>query len=297
MGVFTLMNDNSSNNDAPSELGSFTVMHESLLRADNHTITEVRPIGTKGASLGFRVVLSGMQSEEENFRQTKKDKIRSRIPSHDPFAETMTAPAFARDSAKQSIRVTALRGRGFSVNARNLLIGTANDIQDVYCCIRLLKSSQKEQQSNSPCWRTSTINDDTMPQWNESEGFVTTDTARDFVRVDAYNACRGREDQYLGSAEYPLSKLLRKRLMEMELKMETKPTGAFITLKSVVVSAVPESAPSLTDVVLRSSKRVSFDDSIDSNKSFRRKMSSIPRISKNALKRTLSVPARMNKKE
>merc|ERR1712194_925955 len=61
-----------------------------------------------------------------------------------------------------------------------------------------------------------------------------------------YNENRAREDEFLGSAEYPLNTLLRKRLMEVELKIETKPTGSFITLKCVAVSALAESDSSST---------------------------------------------------
>ena len=114
--VFTLMNDNSSNGNAPTELGSFTVTHGSLLRANNHTITEVRPIGEDGASLGFRVRLSGVQSKEERSRQIEADEVPPQDPSRDPFAQTTAEPSFA--SKKQTIRVTAMQGRGFNVKTR-----------------------------------------------------------------------------------------------------------------------------------------------------------------------------------
>lgn len=234
--VFTLMNDNSSHNNAPSKLGSFTVTYESLLRARHHTIDAVRPIGEDGQRLGFRVVLSGIQSEEEMSQQTEEDRIQPQgqcqsglnrsMPSHDPFAP------------EQHIRVTALKGRGFTMNVRNLIFGTATDIKDIYCNIRLLKYSERGQEkSDSACWRTSTIIDDTMPQWNESETFITTDPMGDAIQVDAYNENLSIQDEYLGSAEYPLDKLLRKRSMELELKMEKKSTGSFVTLKCVAVSS------------------------------------------------------------
>jgi len=246
--VFTLMNDNSSRGHAPTKLGSFTVTHDSLLRAHNHTITEVRPIGEDGASLGFRVRLSGMQSKEEKSCQNQSDELPPPVSAEDPFVQTTTEPSFA--SKKQTLRVTAMNGRGFNVETRNLLIGTANDIQDVYCCVRLLKPSQQQQplDSKSRCWRTSTIKDDTMPQWNETETFVTTDTARDVIRVDAYNENQSKENEYLGGTEYPVNKLLRKRLMEMELRIDEKPTGSFVTLKGVAVPGAPESQPSLQTI-------------------------------------------------
>ena len=59
----------------------------------------------------------------------------------------------------------------------------------------------------------------------------------DAIQVDAYNENLAIQDEYLGSAEYPLDKLLRKRSMELELKMEKKSTGSFVTLKCVAVSS------------------------------------------------------------
>eukprot|EP00579_Thalassiosira_antarctica_P025344 CAMPEP_0202002982 /NCGR_PEP_ID=MMETSP0905-20130828/8696_1 /ASSEMBLY_ACC=CAM_ASM_000554 /TAXON_ID=420261 /ORGANISM="Thalassiosira antarctica, Strain CCMP982" /LENGTH=194 /DNA_ID=CAMNT_0048560041 /DNA_START=153 /DNA_END=737 /DNA_ORIENTATION=- len=76
-----------------------------------------------------------------------------------------------------------------------------------------------------------------MPHWNEAETFTTTDLTRDSIRVDAYNEHRKSKDEYLGSAEYPLEKLLRKRLMEMELRNGKELTGSYVTLKCVQLLA------------------------------------------------------------
>jgi len=288
--VFTLMNDNTSNNNAPSKLGSFTVTYESLLRARNHTITEVRSIGEDGQRLGFRVVLSGIQSGEEMSHQSEEDRIQPQgqcqsglegsMPSHDPFAQSMI---------EQHIRVTALKGRGFTMNVRNLIIGTATDIKDIYCCIRLLRCSEQQQdQSDSTCWRTSTINDDTMPQWNESETFITTDPMGDAIKVDAYNENLAIHDEYLGSAEYPLDKLLRKRSAELELKMEGKSTGSFVTLKCVAVSAESESDLSSIQEGLGSPDEHGVPPGRSSRNNIlrrRKKTLSLPKNTKKALRR------------
>ncbi len=51
--------------------------------------------------------------------------------------------------------------------------------------------------------------------------------------MDAYDEHRTSKDKYLGSAEYPLEKLLRKRLIELELRNGTELTGSFVTIKCV----------------------------------------------------------------
>ncbi len=169
--VFTLMNCDSPNVSSHKELGSFTVTHESLIRAHNHTITERRPIGEDGASLEVRVVLSGMQSEEEKL-QSEGD------PSSHVVQESVMSPV---NNEKRSIRVTAVKGRGFLLGKKNLVLGKKNVIPDVYCIIRLNSSQKRPQSHPSFSWRTSTIRDDTMPKWEEEKTFVTEDFSLDLI--------------------------------------------------------------------------------------------------------------------
>ena len=89
-----------------------------------------------------------------------------------------------------------------------------------------------------------------MPHWNEEETFTTTDLTRDSIRVDAYNEHRKSKDEYLGSAEYPLEKLLRKRLMEMELRNGTELTGSYVTLKCVQLATNSDEIGSEDDTSL-----------------------------------------------
>jgi len=141
------------------------------------------------------------------------------------------------------------------------------------------------------------MQDDTMPQWNESENFVTMDASTDLIRVDAYNENRTKEDEYIGSAEYPVNKLLRKRFMEMELKTENKSTGSFITLKCAAVSAVPESDPSVNprqSLETIGENTVSLpSQSIPRYKYVRRKINNLPKISNaRSLRKSLPMPSR-----
>jgi hypothetical protein len=58
--VFTLIDTDGVNGTAGhGELGTMTVTHDELIRAYKHTITQTRPIGNKGATLEFRISLSG----------------------------------------------------------------------------------------------------------------------------------------------------------------------------------------------------------------------------------------------
>jgi len=235
--VFTLMNDNNSTtnpqvdrwisgkSNTHSQLGSFTVTHESLMRARNHTITERRPFGN-GASLEYRVILSGVQSDDNNDGETQ-DSMDGSNRSYDPLTQTSQEKVFET----QSVRVTALKGRGFHIRKRTL---QRNIFPDVYLCISL--NSTDDPQKLLESWRTSTIQDDTMPHWNECQGFVITDTSTDFIKVDAYHERNKRNDEYLGSAEYPMETLLRKRQVEMELLSGNESTGSYVTLKCVKVA-------------------------------------------------------------
>mmetsp|Transcript_17297 Transcript_17297/g.31329 ORF Transcript_17297/g.31329 Transcript_17297/m.31329 type:complete len:754 (-) Transcript_17297:132-2393(-) len=218
--VFTLIDGEGANGTTGhGELGKMTVTHESLLRAYKHTMTETRLIGNGGAKLEFRVILSGMQSETEKMQLASVGSNRVDSPQDDKksfyggIAESNT-----------NIRVTALRGRGFKIQKRR--IGKKDDVPDVYCNIRLIS-----QQLERPfTWKTPTIKDDTMPQWNESKEFSNINPSSDFVCVDVYEENSKGKDEWLGIAEFSLEKLLRKRLLEMELRNGSTLTKSYVTL-------------------------------------------------------------------
>lgn len=231
--VFTLVDtDGANGTPGHGELGKMTVTHEELMRAYKHTITETRPIGDNGAKLEFRIALSGMQSEEE--------KLQSSASRKDSPQDTVNQPSSLYKSLYSglengvSIRVTAVRGRGFRIRERR--IGKKNDVPDVYCTIRLNPEGAQQELTKS-CLKTSTIKDDTMPIWNESKDFDNIDPPRDLIRVDVYDENRGWKDDYLGSAEVSCEKLLRKRTMEIELCNGTTRTKSYVTLMGVHLSS------------------------------------------------------------
>jgi len=177
------------------------------------------------------VKFSGILSEEE-FKQG--------VASDEKYGATIfeenDAPALTGDvdvGSCVAIRVTAVRGRGFQVKKRRI---GKNDIPDVFCKI-LLKSPGKE---DSPKWKTSTIKDDTMPQWNESKDFNNVHPANSFIRLDAYEDGKVK-DNYLGRAEFSVQQLLRKRMMEVELKDENALTGMHVTVRCVELDVSEDS--------------------------------------------------------
>mmetsp|Transcript_18541 Transcript_18541/g.38040 ORF Transcript_18541/g.38040 Transcript_18541/m.38040 type:complete len:881 (+) Transcript_18541:225-2867(+) len=225
--VFTLIDaEGVDGSKGHGELGSITLTHEALVRAYKHTITETRPIGNQGAKIEFRVVLNGMQSEEEKTSWEEEQKKRKSL--HVAGVNNLD-PTLEDVDHKEHVRVTALRGRGFTVRKRGPL--KKDDVPDVFLRISVICGEGNEE-PHQMGWRTRTIKDDTMPQWSESRDF-TIDTVRSLIRIDAHDENRKGKDDYLGSAEVPMAHALRKRMMELELLQGTSGTGFFITLKVV----------------------------------------------------------------
>ena len=92
-------------------LGEIVINHDDLLRARKHTITETRPIGTGGAKLEFRIILSGLQSQEER-RVWLSRGIRGSSTG------VSDRPLFGSVGEMKRIRVTVMRGRGFPIRKR-----------------------------------------------------------------------------------------------------------------------------------------------------------------------------------
>jgi len=222
--VFRLIDADGSNGSAGrGELGKFSVTHESLRRAYKHSITETRLIGGGGASLEFRVILSGMQSESEKSQWAARKLSRLGLPQERiDLPRSMYGGKYERDT---NVRVTALRGRGFLKE---------DDVLDVYLIIKLNSQRQTYRlEDQPPTWRTATIKDDTMPQWNETKDYFYIEPARDFLRVDVWEENAHSKDECLGSANFSLEKLLRKRFLEMELGDESSLTKSYVTLMCV----------------------------------------------------------------
>ena len=176
-----------------------------------------------------------MQSEEEKLNRTNN----APTECDDHFAPALYTSLFANkliNAASQrrpeegggsTIRVTALRGRGFVIKKRKL---KKDDVPDTYCVIRMNNSKEE--------WKTATIKDDCMPNWNETRDFAGINPARSNINVDVYdkNGHRGKDD-FVGSARFSVETLLRKRLMELELRSGNVRTKSYVTITCVQVAA------------------------------------------------------------
>jgi len=242
--TFILIDANGANGTTGhGELGRTTVTHDQLLDAYEHTVTETRVIGDGGVKLEFRVILSGIQSETEKLRWAALENKQSTV---------FRSLYGGMHENNVNFRITALRGRGFLIRKRR--IGKKDDVPDVYCSIRLeymggdhhhdnrRRKDRKQQQQQKFPWKTSTIKDDTMPQWNESREFTDVDPNMHFLRVDAFDSNKGGKDDLLGSVEFSLEKLMRKRILEMELLDEGTLTSSYITLQCVQVASMEKEA-------------------------------------------------------
>ncbi|KAL7553253.1 hypothetical protein ACHAWF_016528 [Thalassiosira exigua] len=133
------------------------------------------------------------------------------------------------EGGNATIRVTAVRGRGFKIKKRHM--GKKDDVPDVYCKICLNGNA-------ASVWKTATVKDDTMPQWNESRDFSNINPSCDVLHVEAYEQEKGPNDEYLGTAEFSVERLLRKRLIEAELiKKDGSSTRSYVTLRCIMRSS------------------------------------------------------------
>lgn len=180
-----------------------------------------------------------MQSEEERLEQAVSSSNRSGDPQAVDDSERMGVPTSVYSSVYEdgvSVRITAVRGRGFSIKKRRF--GKKDDVPDLYCVIRLVKVNDANQQKEiDKPWKTRLIKDDTMPSWNESRDFSNIkNPARYLLLVDINDHNRGSKDDYLGTAKFSLEKLLRKRVIEGEVREGTTLTKSYITLRCVEIT-------------------------------------------------------------
>ncbi len=170
------------------------------------------------------------------------------------FSTKLSNAAHSRPVGGATIRVTALRGRGFVIKKRNL---KKDDVPDTYCIIRTNVSKEE--------WKTATIKDDCMPNWNETRDFANIDPSRSSIFVDVYdkNGRKGKDD-YIGSAKFPVQSLLRKRLMEIELRNGETATKSYVTLTCVQLNTKKDVAPGGVGDVLIHYQPDLGDDGVES---------------------------------
>lgn len=242
--TFTLTDaDGANGTKGHGVLGSCKVAHGELLGAYRHTITETRELGTGGAKLEFRVIMSGMQSEEEYIQDIDSSQVVV-DPSSPPISPKSL---YGGADERLDVRVTAMRGRGFTIRKRRL--GKKNDVPDVYLKIRLSPFSGRKGDQQLEPWKTHTIKDDTMPTWKASKDFERVDSLRDTLHVEAWDENRAGSDELLGRAEFSLEKLLRKRILEVELRDCPDTADTYVTLMCVQLEKAVSREKALRDGV------------------------------------------------
>jgi Ca2+-dependent lipid-binding protein len=135
-------------------------------------------------------------------------------------------PISKDDEETKLLKIAIKSGRGFQIERKRM----KKDIPDVYC-IAIFGTKK---------WRTSTIQDDVKPKWNESELFAVRTGDPHIIELEAWDANgSGRSDDLYGTIDIPIQELLLKpdNTMEVELLDKSKKgLGIFITLSGQLVS-------------------------------------------------------------
>lgn len=220
-------------NGEKMNLGTTIVTHDNITAAKGNSLTEERPVGEGGAKIEFQATLYGLD---------RKKRVPTAKPSGTKKAGAggpdVTLPHASDDYVSventsgagepTKVRVTAVSGHGFKIEKKRRL--KKADIPDCYCLVKY--------GSNANTWRTKTIKDNVKPVWNESKEFPFINHGQ-ILNIEVWDANSGRfsKDDYLGTARVTLGEfLLKGGEMEMEILVEGKPTGCFITFKCELVS-------------------------------------------------------------
>ncbi|CAB9506684.1 Extended synaptotagmin-2 [Seminavis robusta] len=228
----TKKKNESSRTVAPPEqvLGSLTVHLDALRSAKDHTLTQTKPIGKGGASLEYRVSLSGVQrsvSKQQNGAKLQPGASVPRVlPSNSSLESSTTSGIMNGTSHDEEpsigrLRLTVVKGRGFKISAELFNI----DVPDAFCTIRF--GSSKE------LWTTSVQRNNCNPVWNESKEY----SLQSHSQVIALEVLDKNErsydpDLHVGSAKTTVGNvLLAGGSVELELSSrQGRPTTVFITL-------------------------------------------------------------------
>ena len=248
-------------NGTSTVLGTIVVTHDDIASASNHTLSETRSIGKKGAKVQFQICLQGVQTSPETtsllngtatppaVSNEAKGELRGTQPSallavvNSPPGKanggTVSSPMPVEDLserlldesdptfAEQSrVRVTAMGGRGFQV--RKTAFFLADDVPDTYLNISF--------GSHPQVWRTTTSRNTLTPEWNEYRDYVLHSHGQ-IISVDVFDEAEGEkrdrtQDILFGSVRVTVGKVLfAGGVVEKEILTEGKGTGAFISIR------------------------------------------------------------------
>jgi len=205
---------------------------------DDHTITETRLIGECGASIEYRVSLSGVDRtastrSSKTLRHhppgvsparllpsaRKKDVANGVVRKLDYGDEDEQAPTIG------TVSISVIQARGLTIKQELFNI----DVPDAYCRIQFGASPE--------VWKTSVHSNSCTPKWNESKEYPLQDHSQ-VISLEMWdeNERSFDPDIEVGSAKTTVGKiLLAGGGMELELKRQGLLTGVFVTLRCKMV--------------------------------------------------------------
>lgn len=225
-------------NGEKSTLGNTIVSHDQITAAKGNVLTCGRQIGKGSATIEFQATLLGL--DRSNPVNATRGITPSIFASDTHKAGTAGGVTLQRGAATPEdyvavdaasgeptrVRITAGSGHGFKVEKRRL---KKDDVPDVYCIVKY--------GSTASVWRTKTIKNNVKPVWNETKEYPFVNHGQ-ILNIEVWDANSGRfsKDDYLGTARVTVGEfLLKGGSMEMELLVEGKPTGYYITFSCELV--------------------------------------------------------------
>jgi len=202
--TFEILNNNKTS------LGKLLVDNSELESSQSKIISDTREIGEGGALLNFRISLSGVNLETS---QPKNEGERNQTVQQ---KNINSAPA---------VSITIARGTNFQMKKRR--VRKTEYCPNLYCVVRVGSSPQR--------WRTSTIFDSVLPNWDESKEFPTS-SRNNVINVDVFDqkkkSFKKSPDEYIGQCRVTVGQvLLDGGIRNAELMSDGKKIGAFIEME------------------------------------------------------------------
>lgn len=206
--TFEILNNNKTS------LGKLLVANSELESSQSKTISDTREIGESGALLNFRISLSGVDLETS---QPKNESERNQTVSR--------GKSFYGSTYNSAVSITIVRGTNFQMKKRR--VRKTEYCPNLYCVVRVGSSPQK--------WRTSTMFDSILPNWDESKEFPTT-SRNNVINVDVFDqkkkSLKKSPDEHIGQCRVTVGQvLLDGGIRNAELLRDGKKIGAFIEME------------------------------------------------------------------